>query len=154
MHPSTPTAIQRRTTGSETRRCRRRRGFSLIEVIVAVTIIAILAALVAPRLTRFLGQAKEKKAYADVTSLAQQVRLYMTEQGMSRLPVDFSLEMLLAGPDPYLDNREQLIDPWGNPYAIIIPGEFNIDFDIVSYGADGQPGGDGEDGDIVHGSRR
>lgn len=135
-------------------RRRGRRGFSLIEVIVAVTIIAILAALVAPRFVRFLGQAKEKKAYADVTSIAQQVKLYMTEQAASRLSDDFRLEVLLQRPDPYIENAEQLIDPWGNPYAIVIPGEFNVDFDIVSYGADGRPGGDGENADIVHGSRR
>lgn len=121
---------------------------------MAVTIIAILAALVLPRLTRFIGQAQEKKAYADVASLAQQVKLYMTEQGMSRLPDDFTLELLLEGDDPYLDNRDQLIDPWGNAYVIIIPGEFNVDFDVVCYGSDGQRGGEGDAEDIVHGARR
>jgi len=132
---------------------RRRRGFSLIEVIVAVTIIAILAALVAPRLTRFLGQAKEKKAYADTQSLAQQVKLYMTEQGLSRPSDDFELDMLLEGDDPYLDNADQLIDPWGNRYVIVIPGEVNVDFDIVCYGSDGERGGEGDAADIVHGVR-
>lgn len=133
---------------------RLRRGFSLVEVIVAVTIIALLAALVAPRLYRFIGTAKDSKAKAETSSIAQQVKLYMTEQGTSRLSDDFRLEVLLQRPDPYIENAEQLIDPWGNPYTIVIPGEFNVDFDIVSYGADGRPGGEGENADIVHGSRR
>ena len=58
--------------------------------------------------------------------------------------------MLTEGDDPYLNNSDELVDPWGNYYEIIIPGEQNIDFDIVSYGKDGKPGG-GDD--IIHGKR-
>jgi len=131
-------------------RRRNRRGFSLVEVIVAVTIIALLAAIVAPRLYRFIGTAKDGKAKADATSIAQQVKLYMTENGLSSVPGDFELEWLCEGQNPYLESRDDLKDPWGNFYVIVIPGT-GRDFDIVSYGADGQPGGDGENKDVVHG---
>jgi general secretion pathway protein G len=77
----------------------------------------------------------------------------MTEQGLSRPSDDFELDMLLEGDDPYLDNADQLIDPWGNRYVIVIPGEVNVDFDIVSYGSDGERGGEGDAADIVHGLR-
>ena len=129
----------------------KRRAFSLIEVIVAVTIVAIMAAIFVPRLTKFIGSAKDKRAKTEAASLAQQVRLYMTEAGMSRCPEDFELDILTEGDDPYLDNKKALLDPWGHPYIIIVPGEINKDFDLISYGADGQPGGDGENKDIVNG---
>ena len=44
---------------------------------------------------------------------------------------------------PYVENSDALLDPWGNKYALIVPGSFNIDFDVVSYGSDAQPGGEG-----------
>ena len=125
-----------------------RRGFTLLEVIIAVTIVALLAALVVPRLTKFLSQAHEDKAVAEVNTLATQVRLYITTETTGTLDPDFTLEMLLEGDDPYLDNENQLIDPWGNPYDINVPGDVNRDFDVFSLGADGEVSQD----DIVHGS--
>ncbi|MBC02364.1 MAG: hypothetical protein CMJ34_03535 [Phycisphaerae bacterium] len=133
---------------NHTRRMQPRRGFSLLEVIIAVSIIALLATLVVPRLTRFLSGANENKAVAEVNSLANTVKLYMASETTGTLTDDFRLDMLLDGSDPYLNNPEDLIDPWGNNYEIIIPGEQNLDFDIISYGADGKPGGDD---DIVNG---
>ena len=50
---------------------------------------------------------------------------------------------------PYVDNREALSDPWGRQYLLQVPGKKNVDFDIVSYGADGQPGGQGDNADII-----
>ena len=50
---------------------------------------------------------------------------------------------------PYVQNAENLLDPWGKKYDLKVPGTKNIDFDIVSYGADGQPGGEGENADVV-----
>jgi len=129
---------------------RLRRGFSLVEVIVAVTIVALLAALVAPRLYRFIGTAKDSKAKAETASIAQQVKLYMTENGLSTVPGEFELEWLCEGENPYLESADDLKDPWGNACVIVIPGS-GRDFDVVSYGADAQPGGDGENKDIVHG---
>lgn len=128
---------------------RNRRGFSLLEIVVVVTIIALLATLVAPRLLDNIGRSKQRIAQSEVASIAQQVNLYMADHGMSRIPQDFNLEWLTEGDRPYMRSRD-LIDPWGNPYVIVIPGEENPDFDIVSYGADGQPGGDGEDMDVVN----
>ena len=74
--------------------------------------------------------------------------LYMASETTGNLTNDFRLDMLLDGDDPYLNNPEDLVDPWGNNYEIIIPGEQNLDFDIISYGADGKPGGDD---DIING---
>lgn len=128
-----------------------RRAFSLIEVIIAVTIMAIMAAVFVPRLGKWIGTAKSGRAKTEAASLASQVRLYMTESGMSRCPEGFELEILTEGDDPYLDNKKSLLDPWNHAYVLIAPGEFNKDFDIVSYGADGQPGGDGDNKDIVNG---
>ncbi len=133
------------------RRRRRRRGFSLLEVIVAVLIVAMLAALVVPRVLENIGRSKERIAKAEVNTLANQVRLYMADNGISRLDDDFRLERLLDPPRPYLNSAADLEDPWGNPYDILIPGQVNIDFDIVSYGANGAPGGEGEDADIFNG---
>ncbi len=131
----------------------RRSGFTLLEIIIAVTIVALLATILVPNVTRWLGVAKGRKAEADVNSLSQQVRLYMTENGLSRLNDDFELEVLCAGDNPIIMNRNSLNDPWGHQYVVIIPGTVNRDFDVVSFGADGQPGGEGDNKDIINGAR-
>ena len=143
-------SMQRTMTKHLTRSQAPRRGFTLLEVIIAVTIVALLATLVVPRLTRFLQGAHEDKATAEVNSLANAVRLYITQNTTGNLDDDFTLEMLVEGDDPYLDNSADLIDPWGTPYDIVIPGEQNIEFDVICYGPDQRQGG--ED-DIIHGKR-
>ena len=127
-----------------------RRAFTLLEVIIAVTIVALLATITVPRLLKFLAGAHEDKAIAEVNTLANQVRLYITSETTGTLNSDFRLENLLDGDDPYLENQDQLIDPWGNEYELRIPGDINRDFDVVSLGADQEP----SDDDIVHGSSR
>jgi general secretion pathway protein G len=86
-------------------------------------------------------------AKAEVNEIAKQVQLWCVDHGLTRPTDDFDLSMLASGATPYL-KASDLIDPWGNPYIILVPGERNPDFDVVSYGADGQPGGDGENADI------
>ena len=130
-------------------RRRVRRGFTLLEIIVVVTIIAMLATLVAPRLLSKIGTSKQKITQAEVASIAQQVNLWMLDNGFTRLPDNFDLETLTEGDSATLSAKD-LNDPWDKPYILINPGEENPDFDIVSYGADGEPGGEGEDGDIVN----
>jgi general secretion pathway protein G len=130
-----------------------RRAFSLVELIVAVTIMAILAALVVPRVSQWIGFTKSKTARADAETISNQVRMYMTAKGLSVLPDDFSLVELTEG-DTALLNKNQLTDPWGNQYQIKTRGEVNLDFDVYSFGADGQSGGEGESADIIAGDKR
>ena len=126
---------------------RARRGFSLIEVIVAVTIIAIFAGLVAPQLLKRLSGAKQDQARTEANAIATQVKIYLTDRHNTSVGSDFTLDALVP---EYLESTDDLLDPWGNRY-IIREGTNGRDFDIVSYGADGIPGGEGENADITHG---
>jgi general secretion pathway protein G len=117
-----------------------------MEIVVVVTIIALLAALVAPRIMGQLGSARTNIAKSEASSIAQAISLYITDSG-SALNDDVELEVLLLPPDdgggpngPYLNKKEDLEDPWGNAYVIIIPGEVNYDYDIISAGEDGEIG--------------
>jgi general secretion pathway protein G len=143
--------MPRLTTDRNNRAAHRvgRRAFTLLEVIVVVTIIALLATLVAPRVLSNIGKSKQKIAEAEVNSIAQQVQLWMADNGMSSLPDDFDLMELTQGSNPYLREKD-LYDPWDRMYVLRIPGEENPDFDIVTFGADGEPGGEGEDDDVVN----
>jgi general secretion pathway protein G len=114
---------------------------------------AILAALVVPRVSQWIGFTKAKTARADAETISNQVRMYMTAKGMSTLPSDFELVELTEG-DGALLNKNQIMDPWNSPYQIRIPGEINLDFDVYSFGADSQAGGEGEGADVVAGDKR
>ena len=141
----TPT---RRSHSSRSRRSRR--AFTLLEVIVVVIIIGLLATLVAPRLFKYIGTSKQGIAKAEVATIAEHVTLWMMENGVSDLPSDFDLMMLTEGNKPPL-KPDNLIDPWDRPYILQNPGEANPDyFDVMTYGADGEPGGEGEDADVYN----
>ena len=132
------------TTESRRRPARRlqRRAFTLLEIIVVVTIIALLATMVAPRVLKWLGKANVNVAQAEVAKLAETVRLYLLDNNLSRPDTDMELDVLLEGDDPYLEKDEYLIDPWDRPYELVVPGEVNISFDVVSLGEDGELGTD------------
>jgi general secretion pathway protein G len=140
-------------------RTRRYRAFTIIEVIVIVVILGVLAAVIAPRLLGRIGQSRQAVAKANAESLATQMKLFIADHYMPDSGT--SIEILWQKPSnvedakwhPYVDNADALRDPWGNFFVLRIPGEVNIDFDIVSHGADGQPGGEGEAADIVNGKR-
>lgn len=147
-HPTVSSSLHKQPNRSKRRtNDRTRRGFSLLEVIVAVTIVAILAAVVAPNVFRWVGDAKTKSAKAGVKQIHSQVRLYMVASGSSTPPDD--LIVLTEGDNPQMEGgAKSLDDPWGGRYTIKVPGDSGMPFEIVSYGADKQPGGEGENADI------
>ena len=134
-----------------------RGGFTLIEILVVVAVIAVLAALVAPNVFGHLGTAKDSAARAQMEMLGAALDAYRLDNGHYPTTVQ-GLEALRTQPtmeprprnwrSPYL-RRGVPLDPWGNPYVYISPGEANPHgYDLSSYGADGVPGGEGENADI------
>ena len=138
---------------------KRRGGFTFIEIMVVVVIIGILLALVAPRIIGRTDQAKVTKAKVDIKTFDTALRRFKmdndfypsTEQGLKALIVKPTTGKIPKNyrEKGYLDKKKIPLDPWDNPYIYISPGIEN-DYDIICYGADGQPGGDGYDADITN----
>ncbi|MBI3988662.1 MAG: type II secretion system major pseudopilin GspG [candidate division NC10 bacterium] len=130
------------------------RGFTLIELLVVVIIIGLLAALVGPRLFGRVGQSKQVAAQAQIELFGAALDHFRLDAG--RYPAtEEGLNALMTRPPgvenwagPYL-KKDVPDDPWGHPYVYRSPGEESREYEIVSYGADGKPGGEGEDQDIV-----
>src|SRR5450830_1420852 len=134
---------------------RLQRGFTLIEIMVVVVIMGVLAAMVVPKLLNRAGDSKVSAAKVDIATLMQALKLYKldnqryptTEQGLQAL-----IEKTTGGPAAngwksggYVEKMPK--DPWGNQYQYLSPG-IKGEVDVFSYGADGQPGGTGNDADI------
>ena len=128
-------------------------GFTLLELLVVMVIIGLLAGFVAPRYFSQVGKSQVKAARAQVDALDKAVeqfrldmnRLPTTEEGLVVLNVAPANEPNWTG--PYL-KKDVPKDPWGHPYVYLAPGTHNNDFDLMCYGKDGQPGGEGENADI------
>lgn len=131
------------------------RGFTLVEIMVVIAILGIMAAVVVPKLVGNTETAKVSAAKQDIAYLKQALILYKLDNG--RYPTtEQGLQALVTKPtsgppangwksDGYLEKIPK--DPWGNPYQYLCPG-IKGDFDVFSYGADGQAGGDGNNTDI------
>ena len=132
----------------------RRSGVTILEVLVVLTVIAMISAVVGPRLVGYLGRAKSETADLQIKQLVNAVQLYYIDLG--RYPVESEgLKVLLQAPPgetkwrgPYIDNGEAMTDPWGRDYIYRAPQE-NEPFRITSLGRDGATGGTGEDEDLI-----
>ena len=132
---------------------RKTHGFTLIEVLIVMVILGLLAALVGPRMFGKVGKSKQKAAKAQIALFETTLDTYRLDVG--RYPTtEEGLESLRTNPGdskkwdgPYLQKKVP-VDPWGNAYEYKSPGEHG-DYDIISYGADGNLGGEEEDQDIV-----
>ena len=131
------------------------RGFTLIEVLVVITILTILAALIVPRIMDRPDQARQVAARNDIRAIESAFNLYRLDNGVYP-STEQGLSALVQKPDigviprnwksgGYLDRLPK--DPWGKDYQFISPG-VQGDIDIFTYGRDGQPGGEGYDADI------
>lgn len=139
-------------------RCRKtmggRRGFTLIELLIVMVILGLLAALVAPKMFGKVGQSKQGAARTQISLFETALDTYRLDTGQYPTTAQ-GLNALRVRPDgvekwdgPYLP-RAVPLDPWGHPYIYECPGQHG-DYDITSLGADGVPGGKGEDADVTN----
>ncbi len=130
-------------------------GFTLLELMVVIVILGLLAALVVPKLIGQSEKAKQTATHVQIRSLEQALQLFKLDNGFYP-STEQGLAALVRAPEVgripknyrqggYIDRIPN--DPWGNPYVYLSPGAHG-DYDISSYGADGMPGGDGENADI------
>jgi len=142
---------------SPRRRRRAQAGFTLVEVLVVITIIGLIMALVGPRVLNYLSESKAKAAKIQIESFASALDLYYLDLG--RYPTtNEGLAALTQGNNapgwngPYLRGGVVPNDPWGHGYVYRSPGQ-RAPYDIVSLGSDGQEGGSGTAADIASGTR-
>jgi general secretion pathway protein G len=136
---------------------RQARGFTLIEIMVVITILGILAALIVPRVVGRTDDARIAAARQDVASLLQALKLYRldngayptTEQGLRALLAKPTIEPVPSNwkQGGYLERSTMPKDPWGNEYKFLNPG-LKGEIDVFSFGRDGASGGEGVDADI------
>jgi general secretion pathway protein G len=130
----------------------RRKGFTLVELLVVMAILAMLAALVGPKLFPKLGKGKQSAAKTQIELLGQALdqlkldtgRYPTTQEGLNALMINPGMDNWEG---PYL-KKSLPSDPWGKPYIYQSPGTHG-EYDLSSLGKDGNPGGDGEDKDVV-----
>lgn len=128
------------------------RGFTLVELIVVIAVLAVITAIVAPQLFDKADDAKAKAAAIQIEKVGNAISLYKLEVGS----YPGELEDLVSKPSgadnwkgPYLKKKKLLKDPWNNDLLYLQPGQHGR-FDLLSYGSDGQAGGEGDNADITN----
>lgn len=130
------------------------RGFTLVELLVVLVVLGLLIGIVGPRAIGYLGGARSDTARIQLETFAAALDLYKLDMG--RYPGgDEGLGVLVAAPagskkwrGPYLSKPAVPLDPWDNAYVYVAPGPGELPYQMISYGADGKPGGDGDDADV------
>jgi general secretion pathway protein G len=132
-------------------------GFTLIELMVVIIILGVLAIYIGPKIMGRPEEAKQVKARVDIAALETALKLYKLDTGVYP-GTDQGLQALVEKPETgnvprkwrdggYLEKNRVPRDPWGNDFVYLSPGAHG-DFDIISYGTDGVPGGEGQNKDI------
>lgn len=151
-------SIERRYRGRYQRRRRGESGFTLVEMLVVITIIALIVGLVGPRVLNYLTESKIKAARIQIESFGSALDLYYldvgryptTAEGLAGLVQRSGTISVWNG--PYLRGGTVPADPWGRPYVYRAPGQQGP-YDLTSYGSDGQEGGTGAAADITSAMR-
>jgi len=134
---------------------RKDQGMTLVELLVVLVVLGLISVIAVPRVMSFLGGAKIDAAEIDMKRLAGILDIYRLDNG--RYPTtDEGLQALSVKPGsakkwrgPYLDDPDSAIDPWGAPFIYKSPGDEGRPYGLKTLGADGQPGGTGEDADLT-----
>ena len=129
-------------------------GYTLLELLVVLTILVLIAALAAPQVLSYLGQARSQAAQVQIENISTALELFYLHNG-GYPSEQVGLSALVKAPTgvptwrgPYLKGPEALVDPWGRPYRYRIPGRTGS-FDVFTLGRDNKEGGTGEDRDLV-----
>ncbi|HET9463483.1 MAG TPA: type II secretion system major pseudopilin GspG [Thiobacillus sp.] len=131
-----------------------RRGFTLLELLVVMVIIGLLAGFVGPKYFAQIGKSEVKVARAQIDALGKALDQYRLDVGYYPTTEQGLASLLTPPPNvarwdgPYLQ-KVVPVDPWGNPYVFVMPGEHG-EYDLLSYGKDGMPGGEGQAGDVIN----
>lgn len=137
---------------------RMQRGFTLVEILVVVLILSVLAGVVGLSVWGHLASGKQAAARVQIKTFKMALNSYRADSGVYPTQAQ-GLEALCRKPElqpvparypaeGYLDSRNLPLDPWGRSYLYLMPGRSNMPFEVISYGADGEPGGEGEAQDI------